>query len=152
MDVRDLRVHVQAYRTAWRDAGHAGNGNVYLRIPVYAAPTEQAAREEPIESTTFYFSRQAGLQQAAVGREGAGPAERLQARVERLESLSYEQILDQRVAFGSPAGLIDRLTELQEHLSLDGVVAELDAGGLIPAERVKRSLSILTRQVMPAFK
>jgi hypothetical protein len=31
-------------------------------------------------------------------------------------------------------------------------VAELDAGGFIPAERVKRSLSILTQQVMPAFK
>jgi hypothetical protein len=31
-------------------------------------------------------------------------------------------------------------------------VAELDADGLIPAERVKRSLNILTQTVMPAFK
>jgi hypothetical protein len=37
-------------------------------------------------------------------------------------------------------------------LTLDGVVAELDAGGLIPADRVKKSLAILTQQVMPAFK
>jgi hypothetical protein len=87
-----------------------------------------------------------------VGRTGAGPAERLQARVDRLATLSYEQILDQRVAFGTAAGLIDRLTGLQEELSLNGIVAELDAGGLIPAERVKQSLSILTQQVMPAFK
>ena len=65
---------------------------------------------------------------------------------------TYEQILDQRVAFGTAAGLIDRLSGLQEELSLNGIVAELDAGGLIPAERVKQSLSILTQQVMPAFK
>src|SRR5262249_122441 len=72
--------------------GDRGHGNVYLRIPVYAAATEQAALEEPFDSITFYFSRQADLQQAAVGRTGAGPAERLQARVERLAGLSYEQI------------------------------------------------------------
>src|SRR5882672_5235739 len=116
MDISTLRHHVLAYRPAWRDAGHAGNGNVYLRIPVYAA------------------------------------AERLQARVERLAGLSYEQILAERVAFGSAGGLIDRLSRLKEELSLDGSVAELDAGGLIPAERVKTSLAILTREVMPAFK
>jgi hypothetical protein len=152
MDISVLRRHVNAYRQAWRQAGHAGEGNVYLRIPVYAADTEEAAREEPLESATFYFSRQADLQQGAVGREGAGPAERLQARVERLAGLSYEQILAERVAFGSAAGLIDRLSRLKEELTLDGVVAELDAGGLIPADRVKKSLAILTQQVMPAFK
>src|SRR5262249_59306327 len=48
MDISALRHHVLAYRRAWRDAGHAGSGNVYLRIPVYAAATEEAALEEPL--------------------------------------------------------------------------------------------------------
>jgi alkanesulfonate monooxygenase SsuD/methylene tetrahydromethanopterin reductase-like flavin-dependent oxidoreductase (luciferase family) len=152
MDIRDLRDHIAAYRKAWRDAGHVGESDVYLRIPVYAGLTEAGALDEPRESITFYFSRQADLQQAAVGRIGAGPAERLQARVERLATLSYEQILSQRVAFGTAAGLIDRLTQLREELSLRGIVAELNSGGLIPHEQVKRSLAILTQQVMPAFK
>jgi hypothetical protein len=60
--------------------------------------------------------------------------------------------LHTKVAFGTPAELVDRLTQLQEELGLDGVVAELDAGGLIPAERVQRSLRLLTHEVMPAFK
>jgi len=152
MDISTLRVHVQAYRRAWREAGHPGTGNVYLRIPVYAGATEQGALDKPRDSITFYFSRQADLQQAAVGRTGAGPTERLQARVDRLATLSYDQILSERVAFGSAAGLIDRLTRLREELALDGIVAELNAGGLIPAEQVTRSLAILTQQVMPAFK
>ena len=83
---------------------------------------------------------------------GTGPAERRQARAERMTSLSYEEILHTKVAFGTAAGLIDRLAQLREELGLDGVVAELDSGGQIPPEQVKRSLQILTHEVMPAFK
>jgi hypothetical protein len=36
MDIRDLQIHLAAYRRAWRTAGHAGEGNV--------VPTEQVKR------------------------------------------------------------------------------------------------------------
>ena len=152
MDVSVLRRHVQTYREAWRAAGHPGSGDVCLRIPVYAAPTEREALEEPYDSITYYFSRQADLTKGAVGREGAGPAERQQARVDRLQSLDYQQILRERVAFGSPAGLIDRLTALREALTLDSIAAELNSGGMLAPEQVERTLRLLTQEVMPAFK
>jgi alkanesulfonate monooxygenase SsuD/methylene tetrahydromethanopterin reductase-like flavin-dependent oxidoreductase (luciferase family) len=152
MDTSDLRVHLQAYRKAWQEAGHAGSGNVYLRIPVYAGETEQEAVEEPHESIQYYFKRQAELQRSGMGRAGAGPADRRQARADRLAHLTYEEMLHTKVAFGTASGLVDRLSQLQEELGLDGIMAELDAGGLIPAERVKRSLHILTHEVIPAFK
>jgi alkanesulfonate monooxygenase SsuD/methylene tetrahydromethanopterin reductase-like flavin-dependent oxidoreductase (luciferase family) len=152
MDIPELRVHLQAYRKAWREAGHGGEGSVFLRIPLYAAPTETAAVGEPRESITYYFRRQAEFARAAAGRAGTGPAARAEALAAQLANLPYERILETRVAFGSAAGLVDRLTRLQEELGLDGVVAELNPGGLIPAERETRSLHILTHQVMPALK
>jgi hypothetical protein len=152
MDIPELRVNLQAYRKAWQEAGHAGNGNVFLRIPVYAGVTEQGALEEPHDSIMYYFTRQANLQRSSVGRAGTGPAERRQSRAERLLSLTYEEILHTKVAFGTAAGLVDRLSQMQDELGLDGIVAELDAGGQIAPERVKRSLHILTHEVMPAFK
>jgi alkanesulfonate monooxygenase SsuD/methylene tetrahydromethanopterin reductase-like flavin-dependent oxidoreductase (luciferase family) len=152
MDIPELRGNLQEYRKAWQEAGHAGNGNVFVRIPVYAGMTEQEAVEEPHDSIMYYFTRQADLQRSAVGRAGTGSAERRQARADRLTTLSYEEILHTKVAFGTAAGLVDRLSQLQEELGLDGIVAELDSGGLIPPERVKRSLHILTHEVMPAFK
>jgi len=152
MDTADLRIHLQAYRKAWHEAGHEGDGNVYLRIPVYAGETEQGAVEEPHDSIQYYFRRQADIQRSSMGRAGAGPADRRQSRADRLANLTYEEMLHTKVAFGTAAGLVDRLSQLQEELGLDGVVAELDAGGLIPAERVKRSLHILTHDVMPVFK
>jgi alkanesulfonate monooxygenase SsuD/methylene tetrahydromethanopterin reductase-like flavin-dependent oxidoreductase (luciferase family) len=152
MDIPELRVHLQAYRKAWQEAGHPGQGNVFLRMPVYAGTTEQGALDEPRDSIMHYFTRQANLQRSSVGRAGTGPAEQRQARADRLMSLTYEEILHTKVAFGTAAELIDRLSQLREELGLDGVVAELDAGGQIPAERVQRSLHILTHEVMPAFK
>jgi alkanesulfonate monooxygenase SsuD/methylene tetrahydromethanopterin reductase-like flavin-dependent oxidoreductase (luciferase family) len=152
MDLPELRVHLQAYRKAWHEAGHAGDGNVYVRIPVYAGLTEAGATEEPYESATFYFSRQADISRSAVGRPGTGPAEQRLERAERLASLSYQQILSTKVAFGTAAGLIDRFQQIEEELGINGVVAELNAGGLIPLERVQRTLHILTHEVMPAFK
>jgi alkanesulfonate monooxygenase SsuD/methylene tetrahydromethanopterin reductase-like flavin-dependent oxidoreductase (luciferase family) len=151
-EISDLQAQLAPYRQAWREAGHAGEPSVYLRIPVYASPTARGAAEEPRESLTSFFTRQTELARLAVGRAGAGPADRRRFQAERMASLSYEDILARKVVFGTAAGVIDRLTELREQLQLDGIVAELNPGGRIPSELETRSLQILTHEVMPAFK
>jgi alkanesulfonate monooxygenase SsuD/methylene tetrahydromethanopterin reductase-like flavin-dependent oxidoreductase (luciferase family) len=152
MDIPELSRNLAAYRQAWREGGHPGDGDVCLRIPVYAAPTEQAAREEPRETITYYFQRQADLTRAPIGRAGTGPVELRQSQAQRLSSLSYEQILETKVAFGTGPALVDRLKGLEEELKLTGITAELNPGGLLPFEQEMRSLEIMTQQVMPSFK
>jgi alkanesulfonate monooxygenase SsuD/methylene tetrahydromethanopterin reductase-like flavin-dependent oxidoreductase (luciferase family) len=152
MDIPELAGCLRTYREAWHEAGHPGDGDVCLRIPLYAAPTERAAREEPYETTTYYFKRQAQLTRAPIGRAGTGPAARLESQAQRLAALTYEDILTTKVAFGSPKGLIDRLTRLQQELGLSGIAAELNPGGLLPWSRELRSLQLLTQQVMPALR
>src|SRR5437763_6952787 len=151
-EIADLQAQLAPYRQAWREAGHPGEPSVYLRIPVYASTTERGAVEEPRESLTSFFARQTELARSAVGRAGAGPADRRRMQAERMASLSYEDILARKVAFGTAAGVIDRLTRLREELGLDGIVAELNPGGLIPPELETRSLQILTHEVLPAFR
>jgi alkanesulfonate monooxygenase SsuD/methylene tetrahydromethanopterin reductase-like flavin-dependent oxidoreductase (luciferase family) len=152
MSIPELAEHLRAYRTAWREAGHPGDGDVCLRIPLYAAPTGTAALEEPRETITYYFRRQAELTRAPMGRAGTGPVERREAQARRLADLTYDEMLATKVAFGTAAGLIDRLTGLRDELRLSGIAAELNPGGLLSFEQEKRSLEILTQQVMPAFK
>jgi alkanesulfonate monooxygenase SsuD/methylene tetrahydromethanopterin reductase-like flavin-dependent oxidoreductase (luciferase family) len=152
MSIPELTVHLKAYREAWREGGHAGNGDVCLRIPVYAAPTAKAAMEEPEATITYYFQRQADLTRAPMGRDGTGPLERRQAQAQRLAALSYDEILTTKVAFGTGPALVDRLGQLREELGLNGIAAELNPGGLLPIEQELRSLQILTQQVMPSFK
>ena len=151
-EIPDLQPHLALYRQAWRDANQPGDPSVYLRVPVYVSPTETGAREEPRESLTSFFARQTELARAAVGRAGAGPADRRRAQAERMASLTSDDILARTVAFGTAAGVIDRLTELREALGLDGIVAELNPGGRIPPDLETRSLQLLAHEVMPAFR
>ena len=151
-EISDLQAHLALYRRAWREAGHPGDPSVYLRIPVYVSTTERGAVEEPRESLMHFFGRQTELARAVIGRAGAGPTDRRRALAERMANLSYEDVLAKKVAFGTAAGVIDRLTRLREELGLDGIVAELNPGGRIPLELETRSLRLLTHEVMPAFK
>src|SRR5262245_7887161 len=150
-ELTDLQAQLGPYRDSWRESGHPGHPSVYLRIPVYASTTERGAVEEPRESVTAFFARQTELARAAVGRAGAGPAERRSFQAERMANLSYDDILDRKVVFGTAARVIERLIELRDELGLDGVVVELNPGGRISPELETRSLQILTREVMPAL-
>jgi alkanesulfonate monooxygenase SsuD/methylene tetrahydromethanopterin reductase-like flavin-dependent oxidoreductase (luciferase family) len=150
--IPELRTHLKTYRTAWREAGHPGDGDVCLRLPVYAASTEKAAREEPYENITYFFRRHAELLRSGLGRGDTGPADRRETKVQQVESMTYEEILETRVAFGTAPALIDRIRELREDLGLTGLVAELNPGGLLPVEPMHRTLRILTDEVIPAFR
>jgi alkanesulfonate monooxygenase SsuD/methylene tetrahydromethanopterin reductase-like flavin-dependent oxidoreductase (luciferase family) len=152
MDIPELAGCLKTYRQAWREAGHPGDGDACLRIPIYAAPTEDAAREEPRETITYYMERQANLTLEPLGRAGIGSVAVRKNQAGRLSTLSYDEILTRKVAFGTAAGLIDRLGHLKDELGVTGVAAELNPGGLLPFAQEMRSLQILTQQVMPAFK
>ena len=152
MDIPELRQNVDAYRKSWREAGHPGDGDVSLRIPVYAGETEDQAMDEPFESISGYFGRMGSLYREQAGKSGIEGTELADGRAERLAGLSYEDMLKTKIAFGTAEHLVDRFNQLKEELGLDGVVAELNPGGLIPEERVLRSLKIVTEKVMPAFK
>jgi alkanesulfonate monooxygenase SsuD/methylene tetrahydromethanopterin reductase-like flavin-dependent oxidoreductase (luciferase family) len=149
-----LRQNLDVYRTTWKEAGHSGEGSVFLRVPVYAADTQEVALEEPRKNITYYFERQAKMvaaSQASAVKAGSNTSG-AENMIAKLESLSYDDILKSRVAFGSAAGLIDRFNEWSEILGIDGVIAELNAGGMLTEPQIKNSLRIITHDVMPAFK
>jgi alkanesulfonate monooxygenase SsuD/methylene tetrahydromethanopterin reductase-like flavin-dependent oxidoreductase (luciferase family) len=149
--------NLASYREAWRRAGHAGTGSVYLRVPLYAGASEKAAIEAARDTLVFYFERQSKLvaadaaRRAAASNDAGGDETRRQTAA-TLAELSYEDILTSRVAVGSPQGLVDRLLQLREELGLDGIVAEMNAGGRLSEQQVLASLRILTHDVMPHFK
>jgi hypothetical protein len=88
LSIPELGAHLASYRAAWREAGHAGTGDVCLRLPVYAGPTERASLEEPRENIMYFFQRHTELTRARLGRAGAGPTARVQSRLDELAELS----------------------------------------------------------------
>lgn len=70
----------------------------------------------------------------------------------RLASTPYDDILKQRLLYGTPEAVVDRLQEYQDTLGITGVVLEMNYGGRIPYDRVIDSMRLLTTRVLPRFK
>jgi len=147
----ELGPNLRIYREAWKAAGHPGNGKVYLRLPLYIAETREQARDEPEESIMYFYRWLGGRLEASATASGARAIEQRAERGQRLQAITYEDALRDKVVVGTPDMVIDRLTELREELGFDGILAEMNCGSLIPHERVMTSLRLLCEKVMPRF-
>jgi alkanesulfonate monooxygenase SsuD/methylene tetrahydromethanopterin reductase-like flavin-dependent oxidoreductase (luciferase family) len=151
-NLSELAPHVRAYRAAWKQAGHAGEGAVHLRVPVYVAATDEAAREEPRASILHLLHYIGDRLAASATAEGARAIENRAERGRRMQAIDYEEVLRERMIMGTPARVVDRLKGLREELGLNGILAELNPGSLIPHARVMEALRLLCEEVMPRFK
>ena len=151
-DVPEAIGHLAAYRAARRERGHAGDGNVYLRIPAYVAETAAQARTEPEESTMRSYRRLAENFAASVGASGTTTSEERAERADRLSNLTYDDVLRDRVAYGTPDMVLDRLRQLRDQLDLAGVIIESNVGGRIPLDRVLNSIRLYAQEVAPRLR
>jgi alkanesulfonate monooxygenase SsuD/methylene tetrahydromethanopterin reductase-like flavin-dependent oxidoreductase (luciferase family) len=143
----DLAEHVEAYQQAWKDAGHPGKGNVGIRLPVYLAETEEQAYEEPKESTLTQVQNLGVRVAASASREGT-PGN-WQDESNRILAMDYDGWLRDKVVFGTPESVLDRLLQLTEELQLSHIVFENNLGRRIPYELQMKSLSLLMDRVVP---
>ena len=148
----ELGPNLRAYQDAWKKAGHPGRGQAFLRVPVYVAATERAAREEPEESIMAFYKYLGQRIEESATLDGARPEEQRAERGARLQSITYDEVLRDKIIVGTPARVAERLNGLKAELGLDGILAELNCGSKIPHANVLESLRLLCKDVMPAVK
>ena len=73
------------------------------------------------------------------------------ARGRRLQTISYDEALRDKIIVGTPDQVTDRLLGLKEELGLDGILAEMNCGTRIPHDKVMKSLQLLCQEVKPRF-
>ena len=147
----ELAAQLATYRDAWTGAGHPGRPSAFLRLPLHAAASGDAAREEARPTLVHYFERQAELVANDAARRGDPPDSPRYATAARLASLDYGDILENRAIVGSAAEIAGRVEALRDILHIDGIVAELNPGGLLDEATTRESLRILTQEVKPVF-
>jgi alkanesulfonate monooxygenase SsuD/methylene tetrahydromethanopterin reductase-like flavin-dependent oxidoreductase (luciferase family) len=144
--IPQLQERLELYRQARQEAGHSGPADIALRIPAYVAETAERARSEPEAST------RRAIQYGAQELSGFAASQETAERLQRRASIPYDDILKQRVIYGTPDAFIDRLQGYQEELGVSSVVLEMNYGGQIPYDRVINSIRLLTAKVVPKFK
>jgi alkanesulfonate monooxygenase SsuD/methylene tetrahydromethanopterin reductase-like flavin-dependent oxidoreductase (luciferase family) len=149
--LEELEPNITAYRKAWKEAGHQGEGKVFLRAPVYVAETDEAARAEPEESIMYFYRYLGERLEDSATRAGVRAVEDRAARGRRLQTITYEDALREKIIVGSPGRVAERLMDLREKLGLDGILCEMNCGTKIPHKNVMKSLQLLCERVSPRF-
>jgi alkanesulfonate monooxygenase SsuD/methylene tetrahydromethanopterin reductase-like flavin-dependent oxidoreductase (luciferase family) len=139
--IAHLEKCIGSYRQAWKAAGHPGEGEVALIVPVYVAESAQAARDEP-EASMMYFLRSIGdmLAKGTTKRSEHG---------DRLLRVTYDEVLEELAVYGTPEAVADRLLELREALGYSSLSLWMNSGGQVPHERVMRSMRLFAERVIP---
>jgi alkanesulfonate monooxygenase SsuD/methylene tetrahydromethanopterin reductase-like flavin-dependent oxidoreductase (luciferase family) len=151
-DARIFAGSIEAYRAAWREAGHPGEGAVYLRAPGFVAATDAAARSEAEASLMHYYRAQGALLSDSASRAGVDGADQRARAAARLKTITYEEALRGTVLIGTPDDVGERIRALRNDLGLDGVLIEINCGGKIPNLKEKEALRLLCQEVMPSVK
>ena len=137
-----LAPDLKAYRAAYTEAGHSGKGEVYLRVTLHVAETDTAAREQAEPSIML------GYRKLITQLEGS-PNKRRRAELEEVRTITYADVLRDKVVIGGPEYVAGRLRQLQEELGIDGILAELNFGAAIPSEHMMELLRLLCQEVRP---
>ena len=154
-EVAELAQQLKVYREAWQAAGHAGEGDVLLRVPTYVAGTAEQAISEPEANTMAYYRSVADAFASSASGPSTTDAQDSHARTQmaqRLYSLTYQELLQDRLAYGTPEMVAERIKQLTEDLHLSGVLIEPNVGGGIPADRMFDSIRLFAREVAPLLR
>jgi alkanesulfonate monooxygenase SsuD/methylene tetrahydromethanopterin reductase-like flavin-dependent oxidoreductase (luciferase family) len=140
-----LAPDLHAYREAYVASGHKGKGEVHLRLTLHVAETDAEARSQAHDSIM------AGYQKLITQLEGS-PNARRRAELADVRTLTYEAVMRDKVVIGSPDTVAARLSDLQDQLGIDGILAELNFGAILPSEHMMRSLQLLLQEVRPRMR
>jgi alkanesulfonate monooxygenase SsuD/methylene tetrahydromethanopterin reductase-like flavin-dependent oxidoreductase (luciferase family) len=145
----ELAEGIAAYQAAWQEAGHPGQGEVRLRLPIYGAEDMDRAQSEPQASAmpSYERVRQAYLWSAQTFENPAQTE-----RAARLATLTSADVLHTRVGFGTPTLVTERLNTLRQEVGLSGIIMEPNIGGRILYERLLHSMRLFTQEVAPSLR
>ena len=83
---------------------------------------------------------------------GTAASEARVARGLRLSQVTYEELLRDRLAYGSPETVGKKLRSLRDELNLSGVIMESNVGGQLSPEQVLTSIRLYAQEVGPQLR
>jgi hypothetical protein len=116
-------------------------------VPLYVAATAERAYEEPKASAMTAVQ---GLRdRVAQSASRAGTTGDWKAQAERLYGMTYDDWLRDKVVYGTPDVVIDRLRQLRDQLGLSQILYEINFGRQMPYHLQLNNLQMIHAYVMP---
>jgi alkanesulfonate monooxygenase SsuD/methylene tetrahydromethanopterin reductase-like flavin-dependent oxidoreductase (luciferase family) len=145
-----LRELVSRYRAARAAAGHAASADdVTLLMPVYVGESRRAVAADVAPSVAQFARNAAAVAEPWLARASETERPALRAILTHARAMTYETVNDVTGIFDTPAAAVERLHWVREELGPGRVICWFNFGGLIPHERVLRSMELFSARVMP---
>ena len=146
-----MRELISAYRTARRQAGHPGNGEVMLAFHMFCHQDGKRARELARVPFTNYLKSL--VDSACDWTEGLSSADYpgYDKIIAGLKASSMESQIEGGGAWiGSPAEIVDTIHRMQANVAFEHASMQVNFN-LIPHAEALRSLRLFASEVMPHF-
>lgn len=146
-----IREYLPLYRQARQEAGHPDRGgeDVTMLMPLYVGDSEAQIRQELEPSIRRFLQTVASLYSShQTGWEASG---RIKEVLERVRRMTYEQVCEVMAVFDTPEACVERLKRFEEEFGMGRVICWFNPGGMVPHDRVMRSMELFAAKVMPHF-
>jgi alkanesulfonate monooxygenase SsuD/methylene tetrahydromethanopterin reductase-like flavin-dependent oxidoreductase (luciferase family) len=146
-----MRELISAYRTAWRQAGHPGNGDVMLAFHMFCHQNGKRARELARAPFTNYLKSL--VDSACDWTEGLSSADYpgYDKIIAGLKASTMDSQIEGGGAWiGSPAEIIDTIHRMQANVAFEHASMQVNFN-LIPHAEALHSLRLFASEVMPHF-
>ena len=153
------------YRKVWKESNHPGPmPRVFLQRSIFVAPTDEEAHEEarkyigvsgggrvgggPIAETRIGW----GSNKRGMGRDSDRPDDAARGQTMQAAGTSYDFNIENGLAIvGSPKTVIEKLQQGQEKIGYDIFCTSCSIGRM-PQNLVDRSIELIGKEVIPAFR
>jgi alkanesulfonate monooxygenase SsuD/methylene tetrahydromethanopterin reductase-like flavin-dependent oxidoreductase (luciferase family) len=145
-----LRTLVPQYRRARAEAGHPADADdVTLLMPVFVGERRAEIQRDVAPSVRQFAHNAASVAAPWLARASDAERPKLQAILDGARAMTYDTVNDVTGIFDTPDACIERLRWVHEELGPGRVICWFNFGGLIPHERVMRSMELFSSHVMP---
>ena len=118
---------------------------------IYVAPTDAQALEEARDAEMWYqesFRKFLIPERIEASHPTLQPGFR--AMAERLSKITWEGLVAETLAFGSPETVARHIEQMRQ-MGVGQLMCWMNFGGL-PEDKVRRSMDLFAREVLPRFK
>jgi alkanesulfonate monooxygenase SsuD/methylene tetrahydromethanopterin reductase-like flavin-dependent oxidoreductase (luciferase family) len=145
-----LRSLVPAYRRARVEAGHPpAADDVTLLMPVFVGHTRSAVERDVAPSVRQFAETAASVAEGWVARAPEADRPTLAPLLARMREMTYASVNEVTGIFDTPAACVERLLRVREEFGAGRVICWFNFGGLVPHERVLRSMERFSSRVLP---
>jgi alkanesulfonate monooxygenase SsuD/methylene tetrahydromethanopterin reductase-like flavin-dependent oxidoreductase (luciferase family) len=146
-----IREYLPLYRQAREAAGQpeCSREDVTVLMPLYVGDNPAQIRQDLEPSISHWLQTVATLYPDLAS--GPLPEGRLREVLERIRRMTYEQVCQVMAVFDTPQACVERLKRFEQEFDMGRLICWFNPGGMVPHERVMRSMELFAARVMPHF-